>query len=119
MPKSRSTTDLERALRPPERLRDLRNIGKAMLADFAVLGIESVAQLAAADADVLYERLQVKTGKRHDPCVWDTFAAAIHQARTGEARDWWVFTAVRKQRVSEGRFPPNFVPPSQPAPRKR
>jgi hypothetical protein len=37
--------------------------------------------------------------------VWDTFAAAIHQARTGEALPWWQFTRVRKQRSAEGRFP--------------
>ena len=39
-------------------------------------------------------------GQRQDPCVWDTFAAAIHQARTGEALPWWHFTVERKRRVA-------------------
>ena len=79
-------------------LSDLRNVGPAALRDFAVLGIETRAQLATADADELYARLQLLTNTRHDPCVWDVFAAAIHQARTGEARNWWSFTKIRKAR---------------------
>jgi hypothetical protein len=79
-------------------LKGLRNVGPAMLRDFATLGITSRAQLARADADELYARLQILTNTRHDPCVWDVFAAAIHQARTGEARDWWTFTPIRKAR---------------------
>jgi len=84
----------------------LRNIGPAMRADLALLGVGSVAQLAKLDADRLYLKLQRLTGKRQDPCVWDTFAAAIHQARTGEALPWWHFTRERKRRQSEGGFVP-------------
>ena len=61
-------------------LLDLRNIGKAMLADFTLLGITTVQQLAKQDADELYARLCIMTASRHDPCVHDTFAAAIHQS---------------------------------------
>jgi nucleotidyltransferase/DNA polymerase involved in DNA repair len=81
-------------------LSELRNIGKAMLRDFELLGISSVKQLAKCDANRLYERIQNLTNTRHDPCVWDTYAAAIHQAKTGEALPWWDFTRVRKQRSS-------------------
>ena len=86
-------------------LSELRNIGKAMLADFAVLGITSVQQLARQEADEIYSRLCVITGARHDPCVHDTFAAAIHQAKTGEALNWWAFTSLRKERQKTGTFP--------------
>ena len=86
-------------------LSDLRNIGKAMLADFTLLGIESVQQLATEDADALYIRLCALTQQRQDPCVHDTFAAAIHQAKTGEALNWWAFSPARKARQAEGTFP--------------
>ena len=76
----------------------LRNVGPAMLRDFKMLGITSVDELAACEPDDLYQRLQDKTGQRQDPCVWDVFAATIHQARTGEAFNWWAFTPVRKAR---------------------
>lgn len=86
----------------------LRNVGRATLADFAVLNVRTLAQLSVQDPDALYVSLQRKTGQRHDPCVWDVFAAAIHEAKTGEARDWWSFTPVRKRRQALGDFPPPF-----------
>jgi nucleotidyltransferase/DNA polymerase involved in DNA repair len=79
-----------------KRLRDLRNVGKATLDDFAVLGIEKVEQLITCDAKTLYVMLQDRTGLRHDPCCEDVFAAAIHEAKTGEALNWWVFSRQRK-----------------------
>ncbi len=81
-------------------LGELRNIGKAMLQDFKLLGIASIKQLARCNADKLYARIQALTNTRHDRCVWDTYAAAIHQAKTGEALPWWDFTKVRKERSS-------------------
>jgi hypothetical protein len=90
---------------PPASLAGQRNIGTAMLADFKLLGISSVAQLATQDADELYARISVLTGHRHDPCVHDTYAAAIHQAKTGEALKWWAFTPLRKERQRAGTFP--------------
>ena len=89
----------------PLELRDLRNIGAAMLRDFKLLGITTVPQLAVQEVDALYTRLCLLTGKRHDPCVHDTFAAAIHQAKTGEALNWWAFTPLRKERQRAGTFP--------------
>jgi hypothetical protein len=80
-----------------------------MRRDFALLGVDSVARLARCDADALYLALQQKTGRRHDPCVWDTFAAAIHQAQTGEALPWWHFTHERKAREAAGTFPERFI----------
>ena len=79
-------------------LKDLRNVGPAALADFKLLGIANIAQLKTCNADDLYQRLQTITNSVHDPCVWDVFAAAIHQAKTGEAKNWWAFTAERKAR---------------------
>src|SRR5271154_5401190 len=60
---------------PPRRLKDLRNVGKAALADFAVLQIETVEDLATRDPADLYRTLQERTSRRHDPCVQDVFAA--------------------------------------------
>jgi hypothetical protein len=92
-------------LEAPQTLGALRNIGKAMLADFEILGITSVGQLSSQNADELYLRLSALTRQRQDPCVHDTFAAAIHQAKTGEALDWWAFTPMRKARQLANTFP--------------
>lgn len=93
----------------------LRNIGLAMRRDFDLLGIRTAAQLARCNADTLFARIQRKTHTRHDPCVWDTYAAAIHQARTSEALPWWHFTRERKRREAEGSF---MRCPTRPSSRK-
>ncbi|HEX2065769.1 MAG TPA: helix-hairpin-helix domain-containing protein [Candidatus Thermoplasmatota archaeon] len=56
--------------------------------------------LERADAQQLYDRLAALDGVRHDPCVLDTFAAAVHNLRTGEARPWWEFSRRRKATIS-------------------
>ncbi len=87
------------------KLSELHNVGPATLADFTVLDIASVEQLSECDPDILYRDLQIRTGQRHDPCVWDVFAATIHQARSGEAKNWWEFTALRKARTDFPIYP--------------
>jgi hypothetical protein len=64
-----------------------------------LLGIKSVHELANAEADDLYVRLKKITGRRQDPCIWDIFAAIIHEARTGIKQPWWEWTSVRKKRL--------------------
>ncbi|ESQ86693.1 Mitomycin resistance protein mcrB [Asticcacaulis sp. AC460] len=91
--------------RTPNPFAGLRNVGPATRKDFAVLRIDSLQALAESDPDELYRRLQIETGTSHDPCVWDVFAAAIHQAKTGEALNWWAFTPIRKARQLKGEFP--------------
>lgn len=92
---------------PAQSLADLRNVGRAALGDFALLGITTLAELAASDPDVLFVALERATGQRQDPCVRDVFAATIHQARTGEALDWWHFTPERRvlRQPQSGRAP--------------
>lgn len=92
-------------MKKPDTLAALRGIGKAAIADFALLGITRPAQLKTASADALYTRLCAITGHRHDPCMHDVFEAAIYQAKTGKAVDWWTFTPARKKRQAAGTFP--------------
>jgi hypothetical protein len=81
-------------------LRDLSGIGLAMLKDFELLGIESVAHLARQNPQKLYYRLCELTGTRQDPCVLDTFTCAVAQARDPnlppEQRNWWYWSRQRK-----------------------
>ena len=82
-------------------LGDLISIGPAMLRDFDMLGIRSVAQLAKQEPRKMYEQLNRKTGQRQDPCVLDTFCAAVAQARNprlpAEQCQWWFWSRKRKQ----------------------
>jgi len=74
----------------------LPNIGPAMVADFALLGILAPAQLREQDGFALYQRLCRLTEQRHDPCVLDTFIAAVDFMQGAPARPWWYYTPQRK-----------------------
>lgn len=83
-------------------LRDLISVGPAMLRDFETLGIRSVAQLRRQDPRKMYQRLNRKTGHRQDPCVLDTFCAAVAQANNprlpAEQCAWWWWSKKRKHK---------------------
>lgn len=81
-------------------LEDLPNVGTAIAADFRQLGIRTPAQLAGKDPYALYERLNRLTGKRHDPCLLDTFIAAVRFFEGAPARPWWAYTAERKRTLA-------------------
>ena len=87
------------------KLSDLSGIGGAMLADFELLGIRSVGQLAEADPVELYERLSELTHTRQDVGVLDTFRCAVAQARdpdlSMEKRNWWYWSRLRKAKAAE------------------
>lgn len=72
-----------------------------MLADFALLGIRTVDQLAETNPDKLYEELCERTNSRQDPCVLDTFRCAVAQARDprlAKAKcNWWYWSRLRKE----------------------
>ena len=86
-------------------LADLISIGPSMLRDFELLGIRSVAQLAKHSPHRMYARLNRATGQRQDPCVLDTFCAAVAQARNprlpAEQCQWWFWS--RKRKSARGR----------------
>ena len=79
-----------------EVLEQLPNIGPSLADDLRSIGIQTPQQLASEDAFALYQALCRVTGKRQDPCVLDTFIAAVAFMRGGEPRPWWSFTAQRK-----------------------
>ena len=86
-------------------LGDLISIGPAMLRDFELLRIRSVAQLARQNPQRMYARLNRVSGQRQDPCVLDVFCAAVAQARNprlpAEQCQWWYWSKRRKQRSKE------------------
>jgi len=87
--------------RTERKLVDLISIGPAMLRDFELLGIRTVAHLARQNPRRMYERLSHATGARQDPCVLDTFCAAVAQAKNprlaAEKCQWWYWSRKRKE----------------------
>lgn len=79
-----------------ERLEDIPNVGKSIANDLRSLGIRAPADLKGRDPWTLYRALCRRTKSRQDPCVLDTFMAAVAYAETGDKRPWWAYTKKRK-----------------------
>lgn len=79
------------------RLQDLPNIGPAIAADLRLIDVATPQDLIGRDPLALYEELCSRTGARHDPCVLDTFMAAVDFMNGAPAKPWWHYTALRKK----------------------
>jgi hypothetical protein len=95
-----SKANIKRNTKDPRELRDLISIGPAMVRDFKLLGVDSVAALARQDPESLYKKLCRVTGQQQDVCVLDTFRAGVAQARnprlSAEQCQWWYWSRLRK-----------------------
>lgn len=78
-------------------LEHIPNIGKAVAEDLRGIGITKPTQLKGKDGIALYHKLNKMTGVRHDPCMADTFIAAVDFMNGGTAKPWWKFTEKRKK----------------------
>jgi hypothetical protein len=103
-PRPKSTKSHSQQPGDPDRstlaeLEELPNVGPAVAADLRLLGLAAPADLVGKDPYALYEELCRVTGQRHDPCVLDTFIAAVRFMSGEPARPWWGYTAERKEEL--------------------
>jgi hypothetical protein len=81
-----------------ERLEQLPNVGPSLARDLRDLGIVHPRELVEKDGFALYRGLCTLRGTRQDPCVLDTFLAAVDFMRGAPPQPWWVYTPGRKLR---------------------
>lgn len=84
----------------PTALTAIPNVGPAIARKLLRLDIRGVEDLRGRDPDELFERLCAMDGRRHDPCLLDTFTAAVAYADGGPARPWWELSRERKARAA-------------------
>jgi predicted GIY-YIG superfamily endonuclease len=89
-----------RGVRQVARLEDIPNVGPAVAGDLRQLGITSPGELPGRDPYALYDDLCRITGLRHDPCVLDTFIAAVRYMEGAPKKPWWKYTAERKKAMA-------------------
>jgi Pathogenicity locus len=85
-------------------LQDIPNVGPAIAADLHQLGINVPADLPGRDPYAMYDVLCRITGKRHDPCLLDTFIAAVRFMEGEPKKPWWNYTAERKRALAARRL---------------
>ena len=83
------------------RLEDIPNIGPSIADDLRALDIYEPAQLVGKDPYRLYQRMAEITGVVHDPCLCDTFIAAVRFMEGGPSRPWWYYTTERKAKLAK------------------
>ena len=79
-------------------LEAIPNNGPSIAGDLRSIGIKQPRQLVGRDPHRLYLKLCQHTGSRQDPCVLDTFIAAVRFMEGAPARPWWRYTAERKKK---------------------
>ncbi len=82
------------------RLEEIPNVGPAVAGDLRRLGIQLPVDLLGRDPYAMYDDLCRITGQRHDPCLLDTFIAAVRFMAGEPKRPWWKYTAERKRELA-------------------
>ncbi|HMF11667.1 MAG TPA: helix-hairpin-helix domain-containing protein [Gemmataceae bacterium] len=85
------------------RLQDIPNVGTAIAGDLRRLRITLPAELPGRDPYAMYDDLCRITGQRHDPCLLDTFIAAVRYMEGEPKKPWWKYTAERKRELAARR----------------
>jgi hypothetical protein len=75
--------------------------GPSLAADLRAIGIVRPSDLRGQDAFALYRKLCTVTGQRQDPCVLDTFMAAVDFMQGAPAAPWWRYTPQRKAQFGQ------------------
>jgi predicted GIY-YIG superfamily endonuclease len=103
MAMTQSKKNPAKAKRELARLEDIPNVGPAIAADLRQMGITTPAELPGRDPFAMYDELCRLTGQRHDPCVLDTFMAAVRYMEGAPKKPWWNYTAERKRVMAKRR----------------
>jgi hypothetical protein len=80
-------------------LLDIPNVGPAVARRLLTLGVTGPEDLRGRDPEELFSRAAALAGRPQDPCLLDTFAAAVAFAETGDERPWWAFS---RERIARG-----------------
>lgn len=81
-------------------LEALPNVGHSVAAFLRQLGITQPDDLLGRDPYEMYDDLCGITGQRHDPCLLDTFIAAVRFMASEPKKLWWKYTAERKRELA-------------------
>jgi len=90
-------------------LEQIPNIGPSVAGDLRRIGIHTPNMLVGTDPYALYAHVCTATGTRHDPCLIDTFIAAVRFMEGGPRLPWWHYTDERKRTLAGGE-PPAATP---------
>ena len=86
-------------------LTSIPNVGPKVAARCGGSGSSRPRTCAGRDPEELFERLCALDGRREDPCLLDTFTAAVDFANGAPARPWWEYSRERLKHTEAGTVP--------------
>ena len=86
-----------RTARLVKKFEDIPNIGPAVARRLVGLGMSKPTQLKNKDPFLLYQKSCKLAGRREDPCLLDTYMAAVDFMDGATARPWYFYTKERKR----------------------
>jgi len=92
MKRRATTTRRSNSRKETARLEDIPNVGPAVAGGLRQLGITMPGELSGRDPYAMYDDLCRITGQRHDPCLLDTFIAAVRYMEGGPKKPWWKYS---------------------------
>ncbi len=97
-----------RELRALAEFQRIPSIGPQFARDMVELGYHSLEELKQQDGAQLFDAMEQRYGFEIDPCVEDQCRLIVDFARHRDSsRQWWDFTAERKQYRDKYGYPPN------------
>ena len=100
MKRAARTTRRSNSRKEIARLEDIPNVGPAVAGGLRQLGITMPGDLSGRDPYAMYDDLCRITDQRHDPCLLDTFIAAVRYMAGEPKKPWWKYTAERKRELT-------------------
>jgi hypothetical protein len=86
-----------------EYLKEIPNVGPATIRYLSILGINTPFELIGQNPYTMYTDLCAIIGKKFDPCLADTFIAAVRYMEGATPRKWWFYTDERKKILSKNK----------------
>jgi hypothetical protein len=90
-----------------DELTAIPNVGPAVARYLRRLDVVTLSDLRGRDPHELFDRLCAIDGRRYDPCLLDTFVAAVEFADGAPARPWWEYSRERKAGLRSGAARPD------------
>jgi hypothetical protein len=84
-------------------LEQLPNVGPAVAGYLRRVGAARPLDLVGRDPYAMFDELCRRTGQLLDPCLLDTFIAAVRFMGGEPAKPWWAYTAERKRELERRR----------------
>jgi hypothetical protein len=81
-------------------LEQIPNVGPAVAGYLRRAGVADPQALVGRDPYEIFDELCRVAGQRFDPCLLDTFIAAVRFMGGEPAKPWWAYTAQRKRELA-------------------